>query len=93
VTSSREDFHLQVDAHAGRTKKKSPAEAGLFSDDLCAALTVPVATALATTLSATLATALSAAGLTGLKRLIAAAGTLLGAITEYGSGTKTPGAR
>jgi hypothetical protein len=89
VTSSREDFHLQVDAHAGRTKKKSPAEAGLFSDDLCAALTVPVAT----TLSATLATALSAAGLTGLKRLIAAAGTLLGAITEYGSGTKTPGAR
>jgi len=22
VTSSRQDFHLQVDAHAGRTKKK-----------------------------------------------------------------------
>jgi len=28
VTSSREDFHLQVDAHAGRTKKKARRKAG-----------------------------------------------------------------
>jgi hypothetical protein len=29
VTSSREDFHLQVGAHAGRTKKSPASAAGL----------------------------------------------------------------
>jgi hypothetical protein len=29
VTSLREDFHLQVDAHAGRTNKKARREGGL----------------------------------------------------------------
>ena len=31
VTSLREDFHLQVDAHAGRTKKKLPPQGGQLS--------------------------------------------------------------
>jgi len=30
VTSSREDFHLQVDAHAGRTKYRDRLRGGLF---------------------------------------------------------------
>jgi hypothetical protein len=30
VTSSRVDFHLQVNAHAGRTYKKARSNAGFF---------------------------------------------------------------